>query len=145
MKKTLLIITCLLFCFKAYTQSLTFKDLLYLKKQPTAKDFLTAKGFIHSDLNADIMEVYFKNEGTDRQEKAEFNLHKNKAYVSYSSTDTTYIRTIITQLYKQYRLILKDQSARETYYRFGDLNINIIVDVYKSPPPNGRITVGPLD
>lgn len=144
MKKAYIILFCLFFGITANAQYLTFKDLLYLKTQKSAKTFLIAKDYISSNLNAPVIEVYFKNEGTDKQEKVEFSLHKNKAYVSYQIADTAYMHLILKQLYRQYKLILKDQSEHETFYRFGNLDINIMVDIYKLPP-YCNISVGALN
>jgi len=144
MKAAYTILFCLSFCINGDAQSLTFKDLLYLKTQKSANDFLTAKGYISSNLNAPVMEIYYKNKGTNKEEKIEFSIHKNKAYVSYHMLDTAYIHILLKQLYKQYRLILKDEGQLETFYRFGDLHINIMVDIYNDPP-HSAISVGPPD
>jgi hypothetical protein len=144
MKKILLLLSAISLGMVANAQSLTFTDLLYLKTQKTASNFLIPKGFIHSDLNSSVMEVYFKNQGTDKQEKAEFNLHKNKAFIVYQTADTTYLHTMIKQLYKRYRLILKDDGKDETYYRFGNFSIDIMVDIYNQPGRGSRISVSPF-
>ena len=140
MKKSLLTIFCLLFCFDLYCQSLSLKDILFLTQRESAKSLLVPKGFTFSDYGHGL-EIFFKNKDSATEEKADFHVYKNAGSVSYTTLDTSYMNTIVKSLYKQYKLILKDVSDRETFYQFGDVNINIMVDIIKTPAAKGRISM----
>ncbi len=128
---------------KAFSQPVTFADLLYLRHQKSARAFLTPKNYLF-DAYSGNPEMYFKNRGTSTEEKITFSIHENKAYVSYSTNDTTYMHIILTEIYKNYKLILKDSGNRETFYRFADADIDIMLDILKPPSTLSKMTIGPF-
>jgi hypothetical protein len=142
MKKIFLFIAGVFICMAADAQSLTFADLLYLKTQKTAKVFLKSKGYRLVNYSSGL-EMYHK--GTPAEENVEFHLYKNKGFVSYHTTDTAYVRSMERLISKRYKLILKDDNARSTFFRFGDSNISIMVNLINEPTVVGEISVGPVN
>ena len=138
MKTLLTIFICLIFSISANCQSLTFQDLLFLTHQQSAKAFLTKKNFIFSDDYKSI-EFCYKNSGIDSAERVMFD--KSRKSPSYIISDTTYMHKIIGQVKKAYTLIIKDVSGHETFYHFGSPSINIMIDIIRTPPCYGKISV----
>jgi len=128
MKKFLLISFLLTICANAFGQSITFRDIVFLTHQQSGKTFLTTKSFTLLEQKNDY-ERYALNEHTDKEERV-FYSHKS---ILYNSLDKNYIRSLISQIQKQYTLIIKDDNTDYTFYQFGDPSINIMVNINKGP------------
>jgi hypothetical protein len=129
MKKILLLVAIvLLFGVNVFSQSITLKDIQGMEAGHNTKAILASKLFVLSNLG-DNPEIYYKNENTSKQERVVYEKQRNG--VLYSIRDLGHLKTILSDLQKQYNLILKDDSPKDSFYQFANATLSVFVNVNK--------------
>jgi hypothetical protein len=117
MKKISLILICLLFLTKAYSQSLSAKELVNLTDKYSKEDFLKSRSFTSSGSSIGekgVSEHFAKNSGTAKQETV-FTIGNTITYLTRSKV---FITNLLTQLQRQFKQTAKDEGKDFTYYQF---------------------------
>jgi len=142
MKKLFILVFVLFSYNRLHGQTLAFNDLMHLYKyKGIDSTFLTAKCFKLTRENKGLL-FYSINSQTDKEEVVWLNRHRTG--VMYHTYNIPFIENQVKLIAKKYKLILKDETARGPYYRFGDLNINIQADIAKDHTQVSDISIDSL-
>ena len=143
-KKILIFIILINASLCAFSQSITFKELLIINNSTNEDFILRSKHFKqvskYSGGNTDTVKWYLKNNSTD-QELITTGLgsttpdYKFIKDISYATYNTAYILTLKNQVIADGYLFKKKRS-RETYddysYLKGDLHVHVIIQKQKN-------------
>ncbi len=137
MKKLLLIvISILLFHASSYCQSLALKDILSLANKPGDKSSLTSKSFKLIAQKGES-EQYVLNPGIDKEERLLFEYRG----VSYWTMDINYVNTLLQQVRKQYKFLVKTKSRGGILYRFSGRDVVIFININQLPHGFSSISI----
>jgi len=126
MKKLFLFILLITLCFKAHSQSISMSDLFHLYQYRDPQTFLTAKGFKLAVQDKELT-AYGLKVGTAKEENVWFYLKIPR--IVYHLYDRAFVNKQLKFVAKNYKLLLKKEGKADTFYRFGNDNIKIEIDV----------------
>lgn len=128
--KTLFTIVAVFFSFNAYSQTLSFAELVHLHSRKDAEKFLISKSFTSlraPAYNGKNLE-YVINSRTENEEEIDIS---GQSGIAYMTRNPDYVKFLLNQIKTKYHKVSGFDEPNFKFYQFGDPNFLITVNLEK--------------